>query len=246
MLDSALKKRPFVTHSIHDEPMMLFSSFRSYPKNPTKHFPGVAFLTPAKWPEVSSVETMGRDNPKFALPTDPHMLRPSSMIAFHPVEDSPEFRASCFEQDPRSGIQQRSDTIFPSVNKTTKVVMNRDMHSNDLIVSGIHLELTPSLKNFVQEKADRLFRHEERIDRIRIELECDPKQDVGNRFVVKGHISIHGPDMNASVSSDDCHKAVCLLVDKLDRMLRRRARWQKVKRKHTHSVEIQAELPKAS
>ncbi len=123
--------------------------------------------------------------------------------------------------------------------------MNRDNHSHELIVSGIHLELTPSLKTFVQEKAERLFRHEERIIRIRVELECDPKQDVASRFSAKGHISIHGPEMNAAVSSDECHKAVSLLIDKLDRMLGRRSKMFKNKRKHPHAVELQAELPKA-
>lgn len=108
-----------------------------------------------------------------------------------------------------------------------------DTRANELIVSGIHLDLTPSLKTFVQEKADRLFRHEERINRIRVELEFDPQQDPEHRFTAKGHISINGPDMNASVSSSECHKAVSLVVDKLDRMLRRRSRFFKVKRHRT-------------
>lgn len=102
--------------------------------------------------------------------------------------------------------------------------------THDLIVSGIHLELTPSLKQFVHDKVDRLFRHEERIIRMRVELECDAKQDVAHRFTAKGHIEIHGPDMNASVASDECHKAVALLVDKLDRMLSKRAQLSKARR----------------
>jgi putative sigma-54 modulation protein len=124
--------------------------------------------------------------------------------------------------------------------------MNRQ-NNHELIVSGIHLELTPSLKTFVQEKAERLFRHEERIVRIRVELECDPKETVGTRFKAKGHIVIHGPDMNATVESDECHKAVALLVDKLDRMLRRRSRLSKVKRHQFHApaLESEVELPNA-
>jgi putative sigma-54 modulation protein len=123
--------------------------------------------------------------------------------------------------------------------------MNRQNHTHDIIVSGIHLELTPSLKTFVQEKAARLFRHQERIVRIRIELESDAKQAVGTRFVAKGHIQIHGPDMNASVEADEMHKAVDLLIDKLDGMLRRRARLLKEKRNHPHAIDLAAMLPKA-
>ncbi len=121
--------------------------------------------------------------------------------------------------------------------------MNSQNH-RELIVSGIHLELTPSLKTFVNEKAGRLFRHEERIVRIRVELECDSKQDVGARFKAKGHIVIHGPDMNAVVESDECHKAVSMLIDKLDRMLARRHQLHRVKRNHPHAVELDSALPK--
>jgi putative sigma-54 modulation protein len=123
--------------------------------------------------------------------------------------------------------------------------MNRQ-NQHELIVSGIHLELTPSLKTFVQEKTERLFRHEERIVRIRVELECDPKETVSARFKAKGHIAIYGPDMNAAVESDECHKAVALLVDKLDRMLRRRSRLMKVKRHLNHVQEQDAEISSAA
>jgi putative sigma-54 modulation protein len=118
-------------------------------------------------------------------------------------------------------------------------------NNHELIVSGIHLDLTPSLKTFVREKAERLFRHEERIVRIRVELECDRNQAVAAKFTAKGHIQIHGPDMNASVQADECHKAVAMLVDKLDRMLQRRHQLHRVKRNHPHAVDLDVELPKA-
>ncbi len=118
-------------------------------------------------------------------------------------------------------------------------------NTHELIVSGIHLELTPSLKTFVREKAERLFRHEERIVRVRVELECDRNPAVGIQFKAKGHIQIHGPDMNAAVEADECHKAVSMLIDKLDRMLQRRHQLHRVKRNHPHPVEIDAEIPKA-
>ncbi|HVU24695.1 MAG TPA: ribosome-associated translation inhibitor RaiA [Opitutus sp.] len=107
--------------------------------------------------------------------------------------------------------------------------MNRQ-NQHELIVSGIHLELTPSLKTFVREKSERLFRHEERIVRVRVELECDRDEAVTQRFKAKGHVAIHGPALNAVVQSDECHKAVSLLMDKLDRMLAKRHHLYKVRR----------------
>ena len=125
--------------------------------------------------------------------------------------------------------------------------MSNNNHANEVIVSGIHLDLTPSLKTFVQEKTERLFRHEERIIRLRVELEHDAGQKPARRFIAKGHIQIYGPEMNAAVTADECHKAVALLVDKLDRMLRRRARFSKVKRHQIHAVELaHALLPKTA
>ena len=115
----------------------------------------------------------------------------------------------------------------------------------DVIVSGIHFALTPSLKIFVQQKAVRLFRHEERIVNFHVELDCEQKRPGYGWFVAKGHLSSYGPEMNASVTASECHQAVSLLIDKLDRMLRRRAVFTKGKRNHPHSVDLAAALPKA-
>ena len=124
--------------------------------------------------------------------------------------------------------------------------MNNNHQTHETIVYGIHLDLTPALKTYVREKVERLFRHEERIVRLRVELECDSKQAVSQRFTAKAHIQIHGPDINAHESADDCYKAVDFLVDKMDRMLRRRSTELKEKRKHPHCIEwTDVELPKA-
>ena len=82
--------------------------------------------------------------------------------------------------------------------------------------------------------------------RIRVELECDAKEEVATRFKAKGHIEINGPDMNATVQSDECHKAVSLLVDKLDRMLGKRHHLQKSRRHNLTAAEVEdIALPKA-
>ena len=118
-------------------------------------------------------------------------------------------------------------------------------NNHDLIITGIHMDLTDALKQAVTEKAERLFRHEERIIRVKVELECDyGKGGREHQFFAKGHIDIYGPSLNVTVADPDCHKALDLLVDKLDRMLRRRSRLQRVKRKDKHEVEIPASLPK--
>lgn len=124
--------------------------------------------------------------------------------------------------------------------------MNNEKTPHEVIVTGIHLELTPSLKAYVKEKMERLFRHENHIVRLRVELECDRKHDVAHKFVAKGHLELRGPNVNGSAESEEMHKSIDLLVDVLDQALRKRHGQQKDKRNHPHGVEIaDVALPKA-
>lgn len=113
-----------------------------------------------------------------------------------------------------------------------------------LLVRGIHLDLTDALRAAVQEKTTRLFRHQDHIIRLRVDLELDKKHDTEHRCIAKGHIEISGPDIVASVASDDVYKSIDLLVDKLDGLLRKRSSHSKEKRHHPHGVEIPSDLPK--
>jgi len=113
-----------------------------------------------------------------------------------------------------------------------------------VIVSGIHLELTDALRQAALEKASRLLRHNSHIVRIRIDLEFDKTKGAGDQFIAKGHIEIGGPDLIASVQSEDGYKSLDFLIDKLDGLLRRRHGLRKDHRNHPHDVELDANLPK--
>jgi putative sigma-54 modulation protein len=122
--------------------------------------------------------------------------------------------------------------------------MNNPNNIHEVLVTGIHLELTPSLKSYVKEKMERLFRHESHIVRIRVELECDRKHDRQHQFVAKGHIELRGPNVNGTAQSEEMHKSIDLLVDVLDQSLRKRHGQHKDKRNHPHSIELSDALPK--
>ena len=122
--------------------------------------------------------------------------------------------------------------------------MNNESSNHKVILKGVHLDLTEALKSIANEKVSRLFRHEDRIVRVRVELEHDKTTIKDKEFLAKGHIEIQGPSLNATVATEDCLKSLDQLVDKLDRMIRRRSRIRRVKRKHPHGVEIPAEIPK--
>jgi|GEM_PF-480348 ribosomal subunit interface protein len=90
-----------------------------------------------------------------------------------------------------------------------------------LIVRGIHLWLTDAMKAAVESKAERLFRHEARILRLRIDVESGTRGHT-RVFTAKGRIEIAGPDLTAAVTTEDAYNSIHLLIDKLDRLLRKR------------------------
>lgn len=121
------------------------------------------------------------------------------------------------------------------------------MKQHDVIISGLNMNLTDAMKNVVQDKAEKLFEHNENIIRMRVELEYDSHQTSHQKeFIAKGHLEVRGNDHFVTVETDDLYKSIDQMVQKLDRMLRRRNRLQKVKRKNTSVLDIPAMIPKAS
>jgi putative sigma-54 modulation protein len=120
------------------------------------------------------------------------------------------------------------------------------MSNHEVILSGVHLDLTEAIKQTVHEKAEKLFKHEERIIRLRVELEYNQNKTHEDEFLAKGHIEINGPALVVTESGTDLYKSIDQMIEKLDRKLRRRARKYRVKRKQTHDVELPASIPKAN
>lgn len=115
-----------------------------------------------------------------------------------------------------------------------------------MIISGNNLELTDSLKRMIREKMQKLFEHETRIQRLRVEVEYNPNSTRQNEFCAKGHIEMRRRPLIARVDSDDMYKSIDLLELKLDRMLRRRSRLRVAKRKQPRPVDLPAMIPKAN
>lgn len=90
-----------------------------------------------------------------------------------------------------------------------------------LLLRGIHLVLDDSARAFIEAKAERLLRHEPRILRLRIDV-ARAARSRSARFTAKGRVELAGPDITASVTSEKAPASITLLIDKLDRMLRKR------------------------
>jgi putative sigma-54 modulation protein len=118
-------------------------------------------------------------------------------------------------------------TLDISVNQNITYYMK-----NNLILSGLHFELKNGHKSLVNEKMEKIFKHEEKIIRARIELEHDSKSSSHkDEFIAKGHLELKGSTITISTASDNINKSIDDLVEKLDRGLRRKSRLRRVKRK---------------
>tara|TARA_B100001093_G_scaffold15198_1_gene13965 strand:+ start:2264 stop:2647 length:384 start_codon:yes stop_codon:yes gene_type:complete len=116
-----------------------------------------------------------------------------------------------------------------------------------LIIAGNNLELTNSIKTVIEEKSEKLFDHNEKIIRMRVEVEYDPHQSTHQKeYIAKGHLDVRGNDHIVATASNDLYKSIDQMVLKLDRMMRRRSRLERSKRKSKHSIDLPAFIPKIS
>jgi putative sigma-54 modulation protein len=81
-------------------------------------------------------------------------------------------------------------------------------------VSGHHVEVTDSLRSYVETKLDRLERHYDRITDMQVILSVEKQ-----RQKAESTVRISGGEVYADAESDDLYTAIDKLADKLDRQL---------------------------
>lgn len=102
------------------------------------------------------------------------------------------------------------------------MILRPDSHRpSPLILSGIHLNLTPAMKAALETKALRLFRLEPRIVRLRVDVVRELSGNI-RTFTAKGKIEIAGPDLWVAVTHHDAYTAINQLINRLSRKLRKR------------------------
>lgn len=84
----------------------------------------------------------------------------------------------------------------------------------NLSISGHHLEVTPSIREYVIQKLGRITRHFDRVIDVKVFLSVD-------KLVQKAEISIHVPgrEIFAESSDADLYAAIDSLADKVDRQV---------------------------
>jgi putative sigma-54 modulation protein len=137
-------------------------------------------------------------------------------------------------------LKKSSTVLFFDMGARSHVIPQNTTHmtSAPIVVTGVHLDLTDALKETVRAKVERLLRHNPRIIRVLVELVHTRCSDHRREFGAQIRLEIPGPDIVVREESEDLYKSLDLLVDKVDRQLRRRHRLEKEKRNHPHPTDL--------
>jgi putative sigma-54 modulation protein len=97
-----------------------------------------------------------------------------------------------------------------------------------LNLSGHHVEITPSLRSYVEKKLERVTRHFDQV----IDVHCILTVE---KLIHKAEATLHlrGTNLHADATDSHMYAAIDALVDKLDRMVKK----HKEKQSDHHATE---------
>ncbi len=84
----------------------------------------------------------------------------------------------------------------------------------NLTITGHHVEVTTSMRNYVAEKLQRLQRHSENLFDVHVILSVEKL-----RQKAEATVQVSGTKLYADITKTDMYTAIDLLMDKLDRQL---------------------------
>ena len=101
----------------------------------------------------------------------------------------------------------------------------------NLTVTGHHVDVTSSMRNYVNDKMERLQRHSENLFGIHVILSVEKL-----RQKAEATIEVAGTRLYADETREDMYTAIDLLADKLDRQLIRHKEKQQCHRREKDVV----------
>lgn len=88
-----------------------------------------------------------------------------------------------------------------------------------LTISGHHLEVTPSIRDYVTSKLDRVTRHFEQVTDINVLLCVEKMKEKTRSQRAEVNLHVKGRDIFVEAAHSDLYAAIDQLVDKLDRQV---------------------------
>ncbi len=89
----------------------------------------------------------------------------------------------------------------------------------NLTISGHHLDLTPSLREYVLTKLDRVTRHFDQVVDVNVLLSVEKMKEKQRRQKAEITLHVKGKDIFVENSHEDLYAAIDQVMDKLDRQV---------------------------
>ena len=89
----------------------------------------------------------------------------------------------------------------------------------NLTISGHHLDVSPSLREYVLTKLDRVTRHFDQVVDINVLLSVEKLKEKERRQRAEVNLHVKGKDIFVESSHEDLYAAIDELMDKLDRQV---------------------------
>lgn len=83
-------------------------------------------------------------------------------------------------------------------------------------LTGHHVDITPALRDYVNNKMDRIVRHFDRLTSVQVILSVEKL-----RQKAEATLHVAGNDLYADATEEDMYAAIDGLVDKLDRQVKK-------------------------
>ncbi|MEW5705415.1 MAG: ribosome-associated translation inhibitor RaiA [Actinomycetota bacterium] len=91
----------------------------------------------------------------------------------------------------------------------------------EMIVKGRHVEVTDALRAYAAEKIGKISRYFGKIMKIEVEFTDEKNRSIVNSKTVEVTVFTKGPILRAKESSSDMYASIDMVVDKLERQIKR-------------------------
>jgi putative sigma-54 modulation protein len=89
--------------------------------------------------------------------------------------------------------------------------------SMQVSVTGHHVEVTDSMRSYVEKKMERILRHFDHVIDVHCTLTVEKMQQKA-----EAHLKVRGKDIHAFAVDGNMYAAIDMLTDKLDRLVKKR------------------------
>ena len=89
----------------------------------------------------------------------------------------------------------------------------------NVTISGHHLEVSPSLREYVLTKLERVTRHFDQVVDITVLLSVEKQKEKERRQKAEVNVHVKGKDIFVETAHEDLYAAIDQLMDKLDRQV---------------------------